>query len=168
MAPFHNDVTIEWQRKQRRDSLYPGQSGGLRSGHVRRGPRLSGGIQSALLPWESVQSRTFQWKERRPFSSRRKDRYAEGAPARRATTAASAAGRPQHLPSQAADCRNARSRLRSLPQGSRCGHSQATLRSGDGRGRRFPHGARARARSRSRRLRPRLSRRARPPTSPLA
>lgn len=87
----HNDVKITGSGSSAKIRIAQGKAEGFDPGTFSE-PTIGGGIQSALLPWESVQSRTFQWKGAALSQVEEKTGTPKVAPARRATTAASAAG----------------------------------------------------------------------------
>lgn len=56
-----NEVRISGSGKNAKIRIAQGKSNGFEPGSFRE-PTIGGGIQSALLPWESVESRSFQWQ----------------------------------------------------------------------------------------------------------
>ncbi len=125
----HNDVKISGRGASAKVTVSQGKAEGFEPGTFGE-PTIGGGIHPALLPWESVQARTFQWKgdglaqvDEKLGTPRMKPATGRGQPSTRSGTGA-VAGAAAVAPAapQTTDCvGDARSRLRPLSKGPGCG-----------------------------------------------
>jgi len=86
----HNEVKISGSGASAKVRIAQGKADGFDPGTFRE-PTIGGGIHSALLPWESVKSRTFQWKGSGLTQVDETTGTPKVAPAKRATRSSSSA-----------------------------------------------------------------------------
>jgi len=86
----HNDVKISGSGSSAKIRIAQGKAKGFDPGTFQE-PTIGGGIVSALLPWEAVESRTYQWRGQGLTEVEKKEGKPKAGPAKRAAASGAAA-----------------------------------------------------------------------------